>query len=184
MRRVFTKDNSFSRNYPNLTEPDLTPTEFRSPLPAEIGRIEPTAIAFIFARHYLRPSLFVFPQNYPNLAEPDLTPTEFRSPLPAEIGRIEPTAIAFIFARHYLRSSLFVSNAELGIPSSMTLPYATKMSCTLYRRARRMSVPSRSESVAKLTNAQTTVIDAQTRELIGLFGHVLVCLLAMIYVYF
>ena len=41
---------------PNLTEPDLTPTEVRSPLPAAFGRIEPTAIAFIFARHYLRPS--------------------------------------------------------------------------------------------------------------------------------
>ena len=41
---------------PNLTEPDLAPTEFRSPLPAAFGRIEPTAIAFIFARHYLRPS--------------------------------------------------------------------------------------------------------------------------------
>ena len=40
----------------NLTEPDLTPTEVRSPLPAAFGRIEPTAIAFIFARHYLRPS--------------------------------------------------------------------------------------------------------------------------------
>ena len=41
---------------PNLTEPDLAPTEVRSPLPAAFGRIEPTAIAFIFARHYLRPS--------------------------------------------------------------------------------------------------------------------------------
>ena len=41
---------------PNLTELDLTPTEVRSPLPAAFGRIEPTAIAFIFARHYLRPS--------------------------------------------------------------------------------------------------------------------------------
>ena len=41
---------------PNLTEPDLTPTEVRSPLPAAFGRIEPKAIAFIFARHYgLRP---------------------------------------------------------------------------------------------------------------------------------
>ena len=40
----------------NLTEPDLTQTEVRSPLPAAFGRIEPTAIAFIFARHYLRPS--------------------------------------------------------------------------------------------------------------------------------
>ena len=39
-----------------MTEPDLTPTEFRSPLPAAFGRIEPTAIAFIFAGHYLRPS--------------------------------------------------------------------------------------------------------------------------------
>ena len=32
---------------PNLTEPDPTPTEVRSPLPAAFGRIEPTAIAFI-----------------------------------------------------------------------------------------------------------------------------------------
>ena len=42
-----------------------------------------------------------------------------------------------------------------GIPLSVTLPYATKMSCILYRRARRMPVPSRSESVAKSTNAHT-----------------------------
>ena len=41
---------------PNLTEPDLAPTEARSPLPTAFGRIEPTAIAFIFSRHYLRPS--------------------------------------------------------------------------------------------------------------------------------
>ena len=33
---------------PNLTEPDLSPTEGRSPLPAAFGRIDPTAIAFIF----------------------------------------------------------------------------------------------------------------------------------------
>ena len=36
---------------PNLTEPGLAPTEVRSPLPAASGRIHPTAIAFIFARH-------------------------------------------------------------------------------------------------------------------------------------
>ena len=40
----------------NLTEPDLTPTEVRSPLSAAFGRIDPTAIGFIIARHYLRPS--------------------------------------------------------------------------------------------------------------------------------
>ena len=38
---------------PNLTEPDLTPTEVRF---ATTRRIDPTAIAFIFARNYLRPS--------------------------------------------------------------------------------------------------------------------------------
>ena len=48
---VFTKDNLFPRHIPNLTEPDLTPTEVRLPLPAAFGRIEPTVIAFIFARH-------------------------------------------------------------------------------------------------------------------------------------
>ena len=58
---------------PNLTESDLTPTEVRSPLLAAFGRIETTAIAFIFARHYLRNAAF---------------------------GRIDTTAIAFIFARH------------------------------------------------------------------------------------
>ena len=42
---------------------DLTPTEFRSPLPAAFGRIEATAIAFIFARHYLRPSVALTPQR-------------------------------------------------------------------------------------------------------------------------
>ena len=43
---------------PNLTEPDLTPTEVRSPLSAAFGRIDPTAIAdrLHIARHYLRPS--------------------------------------------------------------------------------------------------------------------------------
>ena len=35
----------------NLTEPDLTPAEVCSPLPAAFGRIEPTAIVFKFARN-------------------------------------------------------------------------------------------------------------------------------------
>ena len=37
----------------NITEPDLTPTEVRSPLSAAFGRIDPTAIGFIIARHYI-----------------------------------------------------------------------------------------------------------------------------------
>ena len=56
-RRLFTKDNWFPM-IPNLTEPDLTPAEVRSPLPAAFGCIEPTTIAFIFARHYLRAAAF------------------------------------------------------------------------------------------------------------------------------
>ena len=53
----------------NLTEPDLTPTEVRSPLSAAFGRIDP------------------YGDRLHN-----------RSPLPAAFGRIDPTAIAFIFA--------------------------------------------------------------------------------------
>ena len=51
---------------PNLTEPDLAPTEVRSPLSAAFGRIDPTVIAFIFARHYLRPSAALTLQRYPS----------------------------------------------------------------------------------------------------------------------
>ena len=36
---------------PDLTEPDITPTEVRSLLPAAFGSINPTATAFIFARN-------------------------------------------------------------------------------------------------------------------------------------
>ena len=54
---IYTYAADFAAIYiPNLTEPDLAPTDVRSPLPAAFGRIDPTAIAFIFARHYLRPS--------------------------------------------------------------------------------------------------------------------------------
>ena len=41
----------------NLTVLDLTPTEVRLLLPVAFGRIEPTAIVFIFARHN---SLFTY----------------------------------------------------------------------------------------------------------------------------
>ena len=55
---IYTYAADFAAIYiPDLTEPDLAPTEVRSPLPAAFGRIDPAAIAFIFARHYLRPSV-------------------------------------------------------------------------------------------------------------------------------
>ena len=81
-RRIYKEQHVSAK----LSEPDLTPTEFHSPLPAAFGRIEPTAIAFIFACHYLRPSAALTLQRWPSYS---LATT-----------RIDPTAIAFILARH------------------------------------------------------------------------------------
>ena len=64
---IYTYAVDFAAIYiPKLTEPDLAPTEVRSPLPAAFGRIDPTAIAFIFALHYLQPSAALNLQRLPS----------------------------------------------------------------------------------------------------------------------